>query len=105
MADGLIDKIRPTARDLVAAGIGAVGGAIAATKLPQYFGGFVERYQRRQAEFNVEAMQKAGQQGYAAAGLPQDVVTELTNELRQTREIYKSLDITLNKLNEKLGEK
>lgn len=52
------DVIRPKWRDAVYASIGAVSGALAATRLPKYFEGIVDGYQRRQAKIIAEELRK-----------------------------------------------
>ncbi|MFH1622934.1 MAG: hypothetical protein ABIA12_00210 [Candidatus Aenigmatarchaeota archaeon] len=52
------DSIRPKWRDVVYACMGMVGGAFTATRLPKYFEGVMDGYQRKQAKLIAEELRK-----------------------------------------------
>jgi ubiquinone biosynthesis protein UbiJ len=97
----LLEKLKPTWRDLFSVGVGYFGGK----KLV----GYLEDFQKRQNEAQTESYRRVIREemqtlpGMAAS--QQSVLSELVSELKQTREAYKSLSDSIDRLNEKLGDK
>lgn len=105
MTEGLIYKLKPTARDIGAAIVGGIVTIAGYTQIPKYLESRREQQEERQREMIAEGVRQAFQQrGIETTEIPQDALSEIRSELQQTREAYKSLEKVLEKIYEKLDE-
>jgi len=93
----LLNYLKPTGRDLVAGGVGFAAG----WKGKEFVDKKLEELGRKQAEYMLEAMEKAGYL-QKNSSLPQDLQSELIAEIKKYRESAQSLAEALKKLYEKL---
>lgn len=106
--EGILKTITPTKRDIVSGAIGAIGGAIAATKVPKYVNGIMEGYHKKQAEIYgqvIDERLKAAGYGAKPADPQQDVLAGIADELKQNREMYKTLNETLTEIKGSIKQK
>lgn len=105
MTEGLIYKLKPTAREACAFIGGGVATILGYTQIPKYLETRREQREERQREMIAEGVREAlSRYGVDTPEVPQDTLSEIKSELQQTREAYKSLENVLQKISEKLDE-